>query len=184
MEEISTSLYGFFVSQVSLAFALCSVGVLLTMLSFAAKPPNGMRGTSVGSTRCYSPSVDNHAVPFKGNTAATAASMPLNPIGPRWSIVKSPNNGSPGTNLLVGNTCSSASDCWAVGYSDIGSGYNTLIEHWNGSAWAIVSSPNNSGNISAVAAFFSKHSYAHAREANPRPIANPCVSAITPHANH
>jgi hypothetical protein len=90
--------------------------------------------------------LDNRAVPFKGNTAAAAASMPLNPIGPRWSIVKSPNNGSPGTNQFFATTCPSASDCWAVGYSDIGSGYNTLIEHWNGSAWAIVSSPNNSGN--------------------------------------
>jgi hypothetical protein len=60
--------------------------------------------------------------------------------------VQSPNNGSPGTNELFATTCASASDCWAVGYSDIGSGYSTLIERWNGSIWAIVSSPNNSGD--------------------------------------
>ena len=115
------------------------------MLSFAAKPPNGIKGTS-GDSAGGSLFLDNHAVPFKGNTAATAASMPLSPTQPRWLIVKSPNNGSPGTNLLFATACASASDCWAVGYSDVGSGYNTLIEHWNGSVWAIVPSPNNSGN--------------------------------------
>ena len=145
MKEISAPASAFFIPRVLLAFALCSVGVLLAMLSFAAKPSNRMRGTSGGSTG-GSLFVDKHAVPFKGNTAATAASMPLSPTGPRWSIVKSPNVGSPGTNQLFATTCASASDCWAVGYSDIGNGYSTLIERWNGSVWAIVSSPNNSGD--------------------------------------
>jgi hypothetical protein len=145
MKKISAPPSGFLIARVLLALALCSGGVLLAKLSFAAKPPGGMRGTSGGSTE-GSLFVGDHAVPFKGNTAATAASMPLNPIGPRWSIVKSPNVGSPGTNQLYATTCASASDCWAVGYSDIGNGYNTLIERWNGSGWAIVSSPNNSGN--------------------------------------
>ena len=124
MKEISASPSGFFIPRVVLAFALCSAGVLLAMLSFAAKPPGGMRGASGGS----------------------AASIPLNPVGPRWSIVKSPNNGSPGTNELYATMCAGASDCWAVGYSDTGSGYNTLIEHWEGSAWTIVPSPNSVGN--------------------------------------
>jgi len=145
MEKISASPSGFFIQRVLLAFVLCSIGVLLAMFSFAANPPNGMRGIS-GSSTVRSLSVDNHAVPFKGNTAALAASMPLNPIGPRWSIVPSPNSGSPGTNHLFATTCASATDCWVVGYSDIGNGYSTLIEQWNGSAWKIVSSPNNSGN--------------------------------------
>ena len=116
------------------------------MLSFAAKPPNGMGGISDASTG-GSLFVDNHAVPFKGNTGSTVARMPLSPT-PRWSIVKSPNNGSPGTNQFYATTCASASDCWAVGYSDVvgGNGYSTLIERWNGSAWKIVSSPNYSGN--------------------------------------
>jgi hypothetical protein len=145
MKEISALPSGFFNRRGLLAFALCSVGVLLVMFSFAANPPSGMRG-SPGSSTGGSLFVDNHAVPFKGNTAAMAASMPLNPIGPRWSIVESPNNGSPGTNQFFATTCASASDCWAVGYSDIGNGYSTLIQRWNGSVWKIVSSPNNSGN--------------------------------------
>jgi len=145
MREISAPPSGFFNRRGLLAFALCSVGVLLAMLSFVANSPGGIGGTS-GSSTDGSPFVDNHAVPFSGNIAAMAASMPLNPIGPRWSIVESPNRGSPGTNHLFATTCASASNCWAVGYSDIGNGYSTLIEQWNGSAWKIVSSPNNSGN--------------------------------------
>jgi hypothetical protein len=41
-------------------------------------------------------------------------------------------------------TCTSASDCWAVGYYSFGGPSQTLIEQWNGASWAIVSSPNTS----------------------------------------
>ena len=43
-------------------------------------------------------------------------------------------------------TCVSASDCWAVGYYYDGttSIYQTLIERWDGTSWAIVTSPNTS----------------------------------------
>jgi hypothetical protein len=126
MKEISAPPFGFFNRRGLLAFALCSVGVLLAMLSFAANPPRGMRGTS-GSSTGGSLFVDN-------------------PTGPRWSIVKSPNNGSPGTNHFFATTCASASDCWAVGYYAIGGGvFQTLIEQWDGNFWTIVSSPNPSG---------------------------------------
>ena len=128
MKESYAPPSGLFNRRVLLAFALCSVGVLLAVLSFAANPPGGVRGTSSS---------------FTGGSLFVD-----NPTGPRWSIVESPNRGSPGTNYLFATTCASASDCWAVGYSDVvgGSGYSTLIEQWNGSVWKIVSSPNNTGN--------------------------------------
>ena len=50
-------------------------------------------------------------------------------------------------------TCVSASDCWAVGYYIYSSGvyiYQTLIEHWDGTSWAIVTSPNTSTTQSNV----------------------------------
>jgi hypothetical protein len=63
--------------------------------------------------------------------------------GTAWSIVSSPNPGATYT-TLSGVTCSSSSDCWAVGAYIGSSGANeTLIEHWDGTAWSIVSSPNN-----------------------------------------
>jgi hypothetical protein len=46
-------------------------------------------------------------------------------------------------------TCLSATDCWAVGFN-IGSNGRALIEHYTGSNWAIVSSPNTPGDLNGV----------------------------------
>ena len=73
--------------------------------------------------------------------------------GSSWAIVASPNTSTTDHNYLTGVTCTSSSNCWAVGYNYTGANaeYLTLIEHWNGSAWAIVSSPNDpSGNQSLL----------------------------------
>jgi hypothetical protein len=55
------------------------------------------------------------------------------------------------TNVLNGVSAVSASDAWAVGYyvNTSGTGNtvdNTLILHWNGTAWSRVSSPNPGNN--------------------------------------
>jgi hypothetical protein len=69
-----------------------------------------------------------------------------------WSIVSSANT-TQRNNRLVGVTCTSASNCWAVGdhYDETFSNQSpnqTLIEHWNGTAWSIVTSPNTSATQS------------------------------------
>src|SRR5206468_7754100 len=47
-------------------------------------------------------------------------------------------------------SATSSSDVWAVGFACTGScsssNAQTLIEHWNGSAWSIVASPNVNTN--------------------------------------
>ncbi len=64
--------------------------------------------------------------------------------GVRWSTVPSSNVGS-GDNLFNGMTSIGSNNVWAVGY-DLNSNANytsqTLIEHWDGTSWNIVSSPN------------------------------------------
>jgi hypothetical protein len=64
--------------------------------------------------------------------------------GTSWAILNSPSTSAPEHNQLYGVTCVSASDCWAVGfYKNSLTGNNqTLIERWNGTSWAIVTSPN------------------------------------------
>ena len=67
--------------------------------------------------------------------------------GTEWAFVTSPNIGTMQNNRLFGVACASVSDCWAVGdygYKVPGdlTGYRTLIEHWDGDAWRIVTSPN------------------------------------------
>jgi hypothetical protein len=64
--------------------------------------------------------------------------------GTSWGIVNSPNTSSTQFNLLTGVACISAAECWAVGYSNNGNAYQTLIERWDGTSWAIVPSANTS----------------------------------------
>jgi hypothetical protein len=80
--------------------------------------------------------------------------------GSGWAIVSSPNITVPPTesnpsgqanNLLLGVSCTSASNCWAVGWYYNAQGVaQTLVQHYNGSAWSIVSSPNIDTNFLAA----------------------------------
>ena len=71
--------------------------------------------------------------------------------GSAWSVVPSPNLGSHENNLN-GVAAISSNDVWAVGYwGGDGTVYQTLVEHWDGSAWSIVPSPN----VSTYSSLFS-----------------------------
>jgi hypothetical protein len=64
--------------------------------------------------------------------------------GTQWAIVPSANANST-VNQLIGVTALSATNVWAVGYYFTSNNIKqTLIEHWNGSKWSVVSSPNAS----------------------------------------
>ena len=69
--------------------------------------------------------------------------------GTTWKNVKSRNSGTH-ENLLEGVAAVSTSNVWAVGYYGNDSAHQqTLTEHWNGTKWSIVRSPNvgTSGNV-------------------------------------
>jgi hypothetical protein len=72
---------------------------------------------------------------------AAPASAAVSDCG--FSVVSSPN-ASDLRNSLNGVTVLSADDAWAVGsYATDGDAFTaTLIEHWDGSAWRVVASPN------------------------------------------
>jgi hypothetical protein len=79
--------------------------------------------------------------------------------GSQWSIVTSPNPGFT-QNLLNGAVAISQHDVWAVGSFDSngGSKVNTMVLHWNGSQWSIVTSPNRgSGDFFNAVAAVSAH---------------------------
>jgi hypothetical protein len=62
--------------------------------------------------------------------------------GHKWSIVTSPNPGS-FSNTLNAVAAVSVSDAWAVGiYSNNQYASQSLVEHWDGSTWSVVKSPN------------------------------------------
>ena len=63
--------------------------------------------------------------------------------GTSWSVIPSPNNGTSGNELFGVAHVPKSSSLWAVGYYVSSTGYDeTLAEHWNGTSWSIVSSPN------------------------------------------
>lgn len=72
--------------------------------------------------------------------------------GTQWSIVNSPTLQTSTT--LSGVVALSKDNVWAVGNSFDSSNPNgvstTLIEHWNGKAWSVVSSPNPSGTFATL----------------------------------
>jgi hypothetical protein len=80
------------------------------------------------------------------STVSTTSNKPVKPAS--WSIVTSPNFSSAPNNELNGLSCTSSTNCWAVGdYNlDNSTGSKTLIEQWNGKSWNTVSSPNQSGD--------------------------------------
>lgn len=70
--------------------------------------------------------------------------------GTRWKIIPSPNVGSL-RNGLNAVAATSSDDVWAVGsYEDVPNHTETLIEHWDGSAWSIVPSPNQPNASNAL----------------------------------
>ncbi len=65
--------------------------------------------------------------------------------GSSWRNVPTPDPPSP-SSRFNGVTAASSSDVWAVGdASQDASHIRTLIEHWDGSRWTIVPSPDRPG---------------------------------------
>jgi hypothetical protein len=95
--------------------------------------------------------------------ALTAAQSAVTTAAASWSVQPSPNV-STFNNFLAGVAATSASNAWAVGSYQNGTAPDrTLIEHWNGQAWAIQPSPNASSlgnNLTHVAAASAANAWA------------------------
>ena len=80
------------------------------------------------------------------NTGEYAQTLIVHWDGTSWRVIPSAN--VPGSNNeLYGVVALGPNDVWAVGYSgNAAFGFFTLVEHWNGSTWSIVSSPSPLGD--------------------------------------
>lgn len=118
---------------------------------FAKRSPDaidGYLGNPLGDVACPSSS-DCWAVGRVGTYISRTLAEHWDGIS--WSVVPSPNsNPTENDNALDAITCLSAQDCWAVGLVENGSSERTLIEHWNGSSWSIVNSPQPSGTVDSL----------------------------------
>ncbi|MDQ2743108.1 MAG: hypothetical protein M3Z66_12550 [Chloroflexota bacterium] len=78
-------------------------------------------------------------------STSLAATSPS--AGSSWSILKTQNVG-PFANVFNAADALSPSDVWAVGCTnDTNANCHTLIEHWNGTAWSVVPSPDEPGAV-------------------------------------
>jgi hypothetical protein len=98
---------------------------------------------------------DAWAVGWYRNTAGQYRTLAEHWNGTSWRLVAAPSVGS-NSNFLNGVAALSATNAWAVGYYLNASFVNRpLIEHWDGTRWSVVPSPNpgtGSFSLSAVAA--------------------------------
>jgi hypothetical protein len=117
-------------------------------------PNQGTEDNSLGSVAVVSPN-DVWAVGYQ--RAGVWRTGMQHWDGTQWSVVPSPSEGTD-YNELRSVAAISSNDVWAVGYF---SGeypsptLSTLTEHWDGSQWSIVPSPNQGGassfrSVSAV----------------------------------
>lgn len=80
------------------------------------------------------------------NSKGIAQTLTMVWKGEEWVVIASPNVKAV-NNTFFGVSAGSASDIWAVGLTYDNSGANAaLTEHWNGSQWTIVSTPNVEGD--------------------------------------
>ena len=95
--------------------------------------------SSTSSVRTPSPSGARSASPSGGGSAA--------PCAPTWQLSAAPvpSGAAAASTQLAGVAVVSSTDVWAVGSSGpAGQTATTLTEHWNGTAWSIVKSPDAS----------------------------------------
>lgn len=108
-------------------------GLISVFIVMAATPIAAAARGVPGSSAKPQPTPSPTASP-----SPTPAPVP----GPGFTTVSSPNP-DPSQNRLDAVAVVSATDAWAVGRA----GANTLAEHWNGSQWGVVPTPNVQGSI-------------------------------------
>jgi sugar lactone lactonase YvrE len=108
-----------------------------------AATPSGATSKSLSGVSCLSAN-DCTAVGYYNNK--TNQTLVEHWDGTSWQVVASPNPAGALESRLEGVSCTSSTNCTAVGYYQPSStGFSTLVERWNGTAWSIVTSPNATG---------------------------------------
>src|SRR6266487_1947804 len=89
-----------------------------------------------------------------GDSTSTNQTLAVRFDGRSWSVVPTPTLAA---SSLAGVSAVASNDVWAVGGQTVSGTANTLIEHWNGTTWSVVTSPTpvGGGSLAAVAALSS-----------------------------
>jgi hypothetical protein len=102
--------------------------------------PSGAAESALSAVSCTSATACTAVGSY--NSADVALTLAEAWNGTKWAIKKTPNPSGDAA-YLDGVSCSSANSCIAVGYYINGAdAIVTLAEAWNGTKWAIQSTPN------------------------------------------
>jgi len=116
--------------------------------SLAATPDVGTGDNTLLGVAASGPS-DVWAVGYD-TSAAGYASLIEHYDGTGWSVVATPVAGL-ADNVLTAVSATGPSDVWAVGYQTTPGGqYHSLVEHWDGSTWSIVTPPALGASIDVL----------------------------------
>ncbi len=129
------------------------------------KTPAGATSAELDGVAC--PSANSCVA--AGSATTGGASLPIveHWNGSSWSLTQPPLPSGAASASLAAITCGGATNCFAVGTAAFGATNGTLVERWNGSAWAVVSSPDPAGatisNLFAVACLSPTNCFAGGR---------------------
>jgi hypothetical protein len=99
------------------------------------KRPSGATDSELNGTACP----DTSACVAVGDAfnSKVTATLAERWNGSKWSVLSTPSPSGSSYSTLQSDSCSSATNCWAVGESFSSKGASIVIEHWNGSKWSI-----------------------------------------------
>jgi hypothetical protein len=106
--------------------------------------PGGAEFSQLFAVSCTSASACT-ATGYYYNGANTARTLAERWNGTAWAIQPTPSPGGAQTSELDAVSCASAWSCMAVGDHYASSAQGTLVERWNGTAWAIQKAPSPGG---------------------------------------
>lgn len=105
--------------------------------------PSGSSKTEVAGVSCASSNACTLVGTYK-NASGAEVGFAARWNGTEWAAQSTVVPGSSKNYYLNGVSCSSATVCTAVGVNFTTAGkYTTLAERWNGTGWAVQSTPNN-----------------------------------------
>jgi len=126
-------------------------------------PPGMSGGNVLKGVVAISPN-DIWAVGYGSHVGASITRTVIDHYdGVSWSSVSSPDPSTTSSDELLSVSAASATDIWAVGDSIVGTTHRTLVEHWDGTKWSIVASPNvgpSNNTLNAVGSLSTSNAWA------------------------